>query len=184
MCSGRPGLRRVAHHTCLSVSTVMVLCGCVPMALLRPTDLPAARQAVRQHFPEVAQVSCAELNDLLIGGGGGGAVVLDIRTAEEFDVSHLPGARRFEVGEKLDDVPRDARIVVYCSVGYRSSQAARMLLRSGRGNVANLDGGIFQWSGEGRELLDSAGRPTRSVHPYNAQWARLLNAPPAYRPLP
>ncbi|UOQ70557.1 rhodanese-like domain-containing protein [Hymenobacter cellulosilyticus] len=53
-------------------------------------------------------------------------LVLDTRTPAEYQVSHLQGARfvDFDTYEKATfaDLPRDRKVVVYCSVGYRSER--------------------------------------------------------------
>ncbi len=64
--------------------------------------------------------------------------------------------------------------MLYCSVGMRSSKAAATLVRSGRANVFNLQGSIFQWANEGRTLVAN-GRAVHVVHPYNERWGVLLN---------
>ena len=74
-------------------------------------------------------------------------VLLDTRAKEEFEVSHIKGARfvdydDFEV-EKVKDIPIDQEIIVYCSVGYRSERVGEKLQKAGYSNVKNLYGGIF-----------------------------------------
>ena len=70
-------------------------------------------------------------------------------------------------------------VVCYCSVGYRSSMVADKLkqyLRSqGKKDVMvyNLEGGVFQWAIEGRELT---GEHKEHVHPYSSFWGKLLPA--------
>ena len=52
--------------------------------------------------------------------------ILDIRSAEEYNVSHLPGARMLDYEtfnpDQVVDIPKDAKVLVYCSVGYRSER--------------------------------------------------------------
>lgn len=105
-------------------------------------------------------------------------VLLDARTAEEFDVSRLRGAARVDPdAEALDigAVSRSTRIVVYCSVGYRSAAVARRLTRDGYEKVFNLEGGIFQWANEGRPVFRGDER-VEKVHPYDRVWGRYLHA--------
>lgn len=146
------------------VVLVVVLGGCAPVG----GGMEEVAGWVRRSFPEVKQVSTAEVE-----GRMGEVVLLDVRSAEEFEVSHLAGARWVDPGKdvagQVGDVPRDAEVVVYCSVGYRSSGAARQLLHAGWVDVANMEGGIFQWANEGRPV-----GPAGVVHPYDRNWGRLL----------
>ena len=77
--------------------------------------------------------------------------VLDVRSAGEFegDLGHLRGARLIpldELRERLEEVPRDRPVVTVCQSGKRSGMAAEILLKSGYEQVANIAGGLIQWS--------------------------------------
>jgi rhodanese-related sulfurtransferase len=105
-------------------------------------------------------------------------LLLDTRSFEEFEVSHLPGAEfvdyeTFEI-EAYQDLPREQPVVVYCSVGYRSEKIGEQLKKIGFQNVFNLYGGIFQWKNTGFQVVDPAGKETEKVHTYNRQWGQWL----------
>lgn len=75
--------------------------------------------------------------------------LLDVRTAEEWQIGHLEGARRIAVDElpaRLDELDREATIVVYCHSGMRSAMAVRLLRERGFDGAINLRGGIDAWS--------------------------------------
>ena len=105
-------------------------------------------------------------------------VILDTRAQEEYQVSHIQGARfvdydDFEV-EQVNDISKDQEVVVYCSVGYRSERVGEKLQKAGYTNVKNLYGGIFGWKNEGYTVVGSNNLPTDSVHVYNRLWGRWL----------
>lgn len=107
----------------------------------------------------------------------GTVVLLDSRSRDEFETSHLQGARwvsfrKFDIDE-FEDLDREAHIVVYCSVGKRSEIVGEKLQKAGFKNVQNLRGGIFQWANENRPLVDADG-PTQNVHPYDRKWGQWL----------
>ncbi|MGO9919482.1 MAG: FAD-dependent oxidoreductase [Isosphaeraceae bacterium] len=71
-------------------------------------------------------------------------VLLDVRTPEEYRQGHIAGARNIPVDalrDRLDEVPRDRPVVVYCQVGQRGYLATRMLVQKGY-HAANLSGGF------------------------------------------
>ncbi len=74
-------------------------------------------------------------------------ILLDTREKEEFDVSHLKNAEWVGYNtfrrNALEGIPKNKKIVVYCSVGYRSEKIAERLIKMGYQNVSNLYGGIF-----------------------------------------
>lgn len=105
-------------------------------------------------------------------------VLLDTRSPEEYAVSHIPGARFVNYkGFKSTDVvhiDKNAEVIVYCTVGYRSERIGEKLLEMGFTNVKNLYGGIFQWANEERLLLNSQSQPTDTVHTYSRSWSSWL----------
>ena len=87
--------------------------------------------------------------------------VLDVRDQYERDEKHIPGAQHQFVGEleeHLPQLPKDARIVVHCSVGHRSGVAASILKRHGFTQVYNLLGGITAWEKLGLPLEPSGAK--------------------------
>lgn len=78
-------------------------------------------------------------------------VLLDVRTPQEFNDGHIAGSINIAVetlAGRLDEVPRDQPIVVYCRSGNRSAQAAQILTQAGFTNVYDL-GGIIAWEAAG-----------------------------------
>ena len=176
-----PGIR---HLT--SALRTLALCGAIvapsvahgeraPVAAVNPFVWASVFRMIAERWPSVEQLPTAELARRLEAHEP--VLLIDTRAEKEYLVSHLPGAVWAESPEQLRaavrDVPPTQLIVLYCSVGVRSSSAAAMLMREGGHTVANLRGSIFQWANEGR-ALESDGRPATSVHPYNRFWARLL----------
>lgn len=81
-----------------------------------------------------------------------GYIILDVRTAAEFDEKHIPGAINVPneaIGaEVIPELPdKDQLILVYCRSGNRSKQASEKLMKLGYTNVVEF-GGIIDWPGE------------------------------------
>lgn len=141
-----------------------------------PSDWTSLKKTIRGRFPEVRQVSTEELHAAIARADP--PLLIDARTAAEYRVSHLRNAQRAETlaqaKQMLAQAPKDRAIVVYCSVGYRSTALARELLRSGYTQVANLEGSIFEWANKGFPVYRGV-EPVSAVHPYDASWGRLLD---------
>ena len=78
-----------------------------------------------------------------------GYIILDVRTQEEYDLGHIPGAIQIsheEIAEKAEDVltDKDQMILVYCRSGRRSKIAAEALVELGYTNIKEF-GGITDW---------------------------------------
>ena len=177
---GRLARGRMALAAGLLAAVVVAAVWSAPRLLAPSLDAVARR--VERRYPAVAQISSQRLAALLAAGQE--VIVIDAREPAEFEVSHIAGAIRIDPGAEPAQVARDLPaavrgrpVVVYCSVGERSSRLADrargVLAAAGAGAVYNLGGGIFRWHNERRGLVDAAG-PTPFVHPYDARWGRLL----------
>ena len=74
--------------------------------------------------------------------------ILDVREPAEAAICRIPGATLIPLRElplRLDEVPRDADVVVHCKVGARSATAVEILRNRGYTRVRNLEGGILAW---------------------------------------
>jgi hydroxyacylglutathione hydrolase len=81
-----------------------------------------------------------------------GAIVIDVRSAAEWEGGHLPGARHIPLGylpNRLAELPDDRPIVAQCYSGARSAIAASLLERAGFTDVRNLTGGFSAWKASG-----------------------------------
>ena len=80
-----------------------------------------------------------------------GAVLLDVRTPQEYREGHIPGSRNIPLQSisRAESVIKDKQtpLFVYCYSGSRSAQAVRALQRMGYANVKNL-GGIAAYTGK------------------------------------
>jgi len=105
-------------------------------------------------------------------------VLLDTREAEEFAVSHVPNALHVGYDDfdlsKVAHLPKDTKLVLYCSVGYRSERVGEQLQEAGYQHVYNMYGGIFQWFNERRPVTDAQGDTVQKVHTYNADWGQWV----------
>lgn len=81
---------------------------------------------------------------------GKGALLIDVREPYEFQTGGIPGAKNIplsQLGKRLDDIPKESSIMLYCQSGMRSKNAARILSKNGYTNLAHLQGGIVAWRG-------------------------------------
>lgn len=85
--------------------------------------------------------------------------VLDVRSANEWNEGHLPGATHIPLGylsDRISEIPADKPVVVQCQSGGRSAIAASILERAGIRDVANLTGGISAWIASGLPVSEAA----------------------------
>lgn len=120
----------------------------------------------------VPEITVHELNVVPV-------VYLDAREQKEYDVSHVLGAiwvgyNDFQIS-RVEGLPRASKIVVYCSVGYRSEIIALKLLEDGFVNVSNLYGGIFEWVNVGNTVVNQYNFITTKVHVYSLEWGVWLD---------
>jgi len=98
----------------------------------------------------MANVSSVEAKQLV----NEGALLVDVRSHEEYNEGHLPGAVLIPVGKIEDSIDqlgsKERPIVVYCHTGVRAAMASRKLKKAGFRQVHNL-GGMSRWPGDERE---------------------------------
>lgn len=90
-----------------------------------------------------------------------GAVLLDVRERNEWTAGHAPQAVLIpmsEINSRLDELPREGRVVVTCRSGNRSQAVVRFLVGQGV-DAVNLDGGMKAWHAVGGELVADNGSP-------------------------
>ena len=88
------------------------------------------------------------------------ALLLDVRTPEEWNDGHLEGASHADYwGDEqafqaaMDAIPRDRPVLVYCAGGGRSWLTAKELIKAGHREVYNLENGISGWIAEGHPVV-------------------------------
>jgi phage shock protein E len=71
-------------------------------------------------------------------------IYIDVRTTDEYNDGHVPGAINFDVADmllgELPDVSKDAEIVLYCRSGGRAETALGIMQKAGFTNVTNGGG--------------------------------------------
>ena len=131
------------------------------------TDALAAWRAARRPLATVAQVTPAETAAMIARGA---ATVIDVRGRAEWEEGHLPGVPNIPVGHvaaRLDELPTDKPVIVYCQTGARSAIAASVLQGRGLSNVMNLVGGYVAWQQSGLTTTRDRAEPERVA----ATWA-------------
>ena len=81
-----------------------------------------------------------------------GTTFIDIREPEEFQQDRIPGATLLPMSEmntRLQELPKDEEVVLYCRTGNRSSYVLDILSANGYNNLMHLDGGIQAWYNSG-----------------------------------
>jgi NADPH-dependent 2,4-dienoyl-CoA reductase/sulfur reductase-like enzyme/rhodanese-related sulfurtransferase len=79
---------------------------------------------------------------------GSDLFILDVRTQSEYEAGHIAGAVNIpldELRDRLDELPADRDIYLYCQIGLRGYLATRILKQNGYKRVFNLSGGYKLW---------------------------------------
>jgi hydroxyacylglutathione hydrolase len=78
----------------------------------------------------------------------GRPLAIDVRTPRERDEETIAGSLSLPLNqllERLEDIPKDRPLILYCAGGYRSSIAASLLAREGFTQIAEIAGGLVAW---------------------------------------
>lgn len=107
----------------------------------------------------------------------GDVFILDVRTPDEFNSSHIKGATLIPISNafgsnlssdnllkaRIDEVPKK-KILVYCRTGRRSDTASTMLVNAGYLQVYNMAGGITAWRDAGYPVVSSEDKESEGFH--------------------
>ncbi len=122
-----------------------IVSSCITPKVMTTKNLVAE---ANEHITNVPVSVAKELLD------EGEYIFLDVRTAKEYKMGHIPGAihiarglLEFKITNQIPD--KNAQIVTYCKVGGRGSLAAHTLIRMGYENVINIEDGWVAWEKDG-----------------------------------
>lgn len=133
------------------------------------------QKMLKEYYNGFPTISCSAASRKI---GNPSILFLDTREKEEFKISHIKGATyvgydKFTMST-MRLVPKDAEIIVYCSIGARSQDIGEKLQKAGYTNVKNLYGGFFQWNNSGLQKVDSNGNPTVRIHGFSKEWGKWI----------
>ena len=161
----------------LLLISISLQTGCAQPPTERP---PIANKAFDKKISGLLNVRVPTIGLDELNGIKDEVFLFDAREQEEYQVSHIKGARYLGYKDfdpaRLGELPKDAPIVLYCSIGYRSEKIGEQLKAMGYTNVYNLYGSIFEWVNAGYPVVDEEGQPTPSVHTYNRKWSKWLES--------
>lgn len=160
------------------------LLGLVAPAVVAASLLPACSQETQSfqervedlYSYEVPLIKPAELKQKLAKADS--VYLLDTRTPAEYEVSCLKHSQRVGYDDFSKDdishIPKDATVVTYCTVGYRSDKIGERLEAMGYQDVYNLYGSMISWVNSGYPVYTPKGAPTQKVHTHSEDWSQYL----------
>ncbi len=106
--------------------------------------MPFAGKAQQAELKEVSPIRAK----LMVRNG---SLMVDVREKDEvaqmaYDVENIINIPLSELESRLDEIPKDKRLVMACRSGNRSRKASKILMSHGYTNLVNMDGGMLEWS--------------------------------------
>lgn len=105
-----------------------------------------------------ARVTAEELKAMMERGER--IILIDVRTPQEHAEAHIPGSvlMPLDTLDKVESLPDDGHIILYCRSGKRSQTARGILGWNGFKGVRDLEGGINSWIKSGGETISGPGK--------------------------
>lgn len=133
------------------------------------------KKMLKKYYSDFPTIS---INDAYNKMGNDNVFFLDTREQKEFDVSHIKNAKcvgydHFDISS-VSSIPKDAEIIVYCSIGARSQTIGEKLKSAGYSNVKNLYGGMFHWANRKYPMVDNDNKRTTNIHGFSKEWGRWV----------
>ena len=119
---------------------------CLPVAISIFLCLPMV--ACNTEITGVGKISSTELLTKI--NSKQAPLIIDVRSKEEYEEGHIPGAVNIEFRKLKDSIEmiaglKDARIVVYCERGIRAAIAEITLQNEGFQTILHLEGDMLNW---------------------------------------
>ena len=136
----------------LGISFITTTVSCQNAAKNAPKSTFAAKPSAQNTAPIAADLSVTDFQKKLAADRS--ALVLDVRTPQEFANGHLPNAMAINIfdadfKQKVGKLDKSKAVYVYCAVGGRSAKASQILQESGFKTVYNMAGGFNSWQAAG-----------------------------------
>lgn len=137
--------RLIGNIWCIACIGSLVLTGCGPTSKEANTE---------QSTGFAVDLSAADFSRYTTDST---SILLDVRTHEEFQSGHLPGAFMIDYyqedfADRISTLDKAKTIYIYCRSGGRSGRAMKIMQEQGFDRLYNLDGGIKAWTGAGRAV--------------------------------
>jgi len=120
---------------------------------------------IQKKFPSVQNIT---VDDSIHNPKFSDSVFLDVRSENEKKVSIIPQSISMDQFNKNSKLYKNKKIIVYCTIGYRSSEKVIELSKKGF-KAYNLKAGILAWAEQGL-LFEKNGTETKKVHVYAEAW--------------
>ncbi|PWU00784.1 MAG: molybdenum cofactor biosynthesis protein MoeB [Terriglobia bacterium] len=108
---------------------------------------PGAAAPVQETKVNEGEIEVTEVKEMLDRGDN--FVLIDVREPHEYKICNIPAAKLIPLGEvpqRLNELDKNADIVIHCKSGMRSAKACGILRQAGFQHVRNMKGGILAWS--------------------------------------
>ncbi|MBA3509523.1 MAG: ThiF family adenylyltransferase, partial [Thermoleophilaceae bacterium] len=117
--------------------------------------MASGAELIRRAKEQITEVDPKEVRDL--PDDRNGTVVVDVREQQEFEQSHIPGAKHVPRGHlesRIEGAAKaDSHVILYCASGNRSALAAKTLQEElGYEDVSSMTGGITLWKDRGYDV--------------------------------
>jgi len=119
----------------------------------------------REDFPGIKEIEVEPALALLSDPD---VIFVDVRKSKEQAVSMIPGAITDNQFMDQPDHYRGKRVIVYCTISYRSGKLAAKLQKKGI-SVTNLRKGLLGWVHAGGPLVQH-NQPVQTLHVYGRKW--------------
>ncbi len=105
-------------------------------------------------------------------------ILLDVRTPQEFNVSHIEGAININIYDRnfegqIQELDKNKTVFVYCKSGGRSGEATKTLQKNGF-EVYDLNGGLLKWQSNGLEVERGKTKPPVPTYSLD-QYSELID---------
>jgi rhodanese-related sulfurtransferase len=143
----------------LFLLNLLLAAGCTQATTQKTTQPISSPEMTIPSVSDVPTISTADAYNLIQKNRSNpDFVVIDVRTADEFNSGYIAGAIDIdyyspEFKSNINKLDKNKQYLIYCRTGIRGAAATRIMIDLGFTDVQNLAGGITQWIQDGYPIV-------------------------------
>lgn len=132
-------LKKINSNSWIFIAAALMLAGLCGSVCVQAQDNPAGKTISQKKFERISKKK--------------NAVILDVRTTDEYKAGHIPHAKQIDVLKReefkaqISSFDKNKTYLVYCRSGKRSKEAMNIMKELGFTKLFDLNGGFSNWSG-------------------------------------
>jgi rhodanese-related sulfurtransferase len=146
-----------SNNVIIAIAVVLLIAATLVIVAFQDQDDDDTTEADNAGVAQLVQPGVIEPGEYLQQFDDVEHILIDVREPGEYASGHIEGAINIPIGtilsgQRLNEIPQDVPVVVYCRSDNRSGQVWSYLNRQGYTQIYDINGGTVEWTRQGLDL--------------------------------